>query len=110
MKTIPNMKRVFDEEDSEEDQSMLFTAPYSRDKVYLFDIPVEDREAFFSSSHRAQIVEFILKRKSFSQNPKDVFSIGVNKLLSDNVYLAAYPLHEGLHHFSTELQELHYFI
>lgn len=95
MKTIQsNMKMLFDTE--YEDRSMVFTAPYSRDKEYLFDIPVEDREDFFSSSQRSQIVEFILKRKSFSQNPTDVFSVGINKLVSDNVYLAAYPLHEGL--------------
>lgn len=95
MKTIQsNMKRLFDEEYN--DNSMIFTAPYSRDKEYLFDIPTEDREQFFSSSQRAQIVEFILKRKSFSQNPTDVFSMGINKLLQDSVYLAAYPLHEGL--------------
>ena len=98
MKTIQsNMKDLFDEE--YRDKSMVFTAPYSRDKEYLFDIPTEDREDFFSSSQRAQIVEFILKRKSFSQNPTDVFSLGVNKLISDNVYLAAYPLHEGLEQF-----------
>ena len=98
MKTIQsNMKRLFDEEYN--DNSMIFTAPYSRDKEYLFDIPTEDREQFFSSSQRAQIVEFILKRKSFSQNPTDVFSIGINKLLRDNVYLAAYPLHEGMSSF-----------
>ena len=77
---------------------MIFTAPYSRDKEYLFDIP-ENKEQFFTKSQRAQIVEFILKRKSFSSNATDVFSIGINKLLSDNVYSAAYPLHEGLYEY-----------
>ena len=94
MKTIQsNMKILFDLEFA--DHSMTFTAPYSRGKEYLFDIP-EQREDFFTSSQRAQIVEFILKRKSFSQNANDVFSIGINKLLQDGVYLAAFPLHEGM--------------
>ncbi|CAG2184058.1 unnamed protein product, partial [Oppiella nova] len=67
MKTIQsNMKVLFDEEYSTD--SMVFTAPYTRDKEYLFDIPVPDKEQFFTSSQRAQIVEFILKRKSFTTN------------------------------------------
>ncbi len=94
MKTIrSNLKLLFDEEYNSD--SMIFTAPYSRDKEYLFDIP-EDKEQFFSTSQRAQIVEFILKRKSFSSNCSDVFSMGINKLLSDKVYADAYPLHKGM--------------
>ena len=49
---------------------------------------------FFSSAQRSQIVEFILKRKSFSANLSDT-SFGISKLLHEGAYIAAYPLHEG---------------
>lgn len=92
MKTIQtSWKMLFDEE---EDQTMRFTVAYSKDKEYLFDIPPQ-KEQFFSSAQRAQVVEFILKRKSFSADMNDASAFGINKLLSDNVYIAAYPLHEG---------------
>lgn len=71
-----------------------FTAPYSKDKEYLFDIPA-DKRLFFSSAQRSQIVEFILKRKSFSTNLNDT-SFGISKLLHEGGYIAAYPLHEGV--------------
>jgi hypothetical protein len=107
MKTIrSNLKILFDEEYNSD--SMIFTAPYSKDKEYLFDIP-EDKEQFFSSSQRAQIVEFILKRKSFSSNSSDVFSMGINKLLSDKVYADAYPLHKGMYcAFHYKINSLNY--
>lgn len=41
------------------------------------------------------MVEFILKRKSFSRTQEDVTEFGINKLLSDKVYIASYPIHEG---------------
>ena len=69
-----------------------FTAPYSRDKDYLFD---HEDENFFSPSKRTRIVEFLLKRKRFSDDPEDDFAFGINKLISQGVYSDAYPLHDG---------------
>ena len=93
MKTIQtSWKMLFDED---EDHSMRFTAAYSRDKEYLFDIPPQ-KEQFFSTAQRAQVVEFVLKRKSFSANLSDANEFGISRLLNDKVYIAAYPLHEGL--------------
>lgn len=80
--------------DDNEIYSMCFTAPYSKDKEYLFDVPPQ-KEEFFSPAQRAQVIEFILKRKSFSRNQENVSDFGFNKLLSEKVYVAAYPLHEG---------------
>ncbi|KAJ6217834.1 hypothetical protein RDWZM_008991 [Blomia tropicalis] len=92
MKTMQTTwKMLFDDD---ENHSMRFTAPYSKDKEYMFDIPPQ-KELFFSTAQRAQVVEFILKRKSFSRNQDDVTEFGINKLLSDRVYNAAYPIHEG---------------
>jgi anoctamin-1 len=47
-------------------------------------------------------VNFILERTAFSDQLDDN-SIGIDKLLSDGVYDAAYPLHDG-HHTNSECQ------
>ena len=54
-----------------------FTAVYSRAKDFLFD---HDDENFFSPSKRTRIVEFLLKRKRFSDDKEDDFAFGINKL------------------------------
>ncbi|XP_035211145.1 anoctamin-1-like isoform X1 [Stegodyphus dumicola] len=71
-----------------------FSTVYARDKEYLFDIP-RKKEDFFSPAQRARIVQFILKRKSFTNDHTDIFGFGIKKLLADGIYTAAYPLHEG---------------
>ncbi|KAG8177061.1 hypothetical protein JTE90_016890, partial [Oedothorax gibbosus] len=71
-----------------------FSTVYSRDKEYLFKIP-KRKEDFFSPAQRSRIVQFILKRKSFTDDHTDVFGFGMKKLLADGIYEAAYPLHEG---------------
>jgi anoctamin-1 len=94
MKQIETSWRlVFDDEDPY--SKGKFTAPFTRDKIYLFHIPTQ-RDRFFTSSQRSQIVDFILKRKTYASNSSDAASFGINKLLQDGVYLACYPLHEGL--------------
>ncbi|XP_064083662.1 anoctamin-1-like isoform X6 [Macrobrachium nipponense] len=67
-----------------------FTAVYSRDKEYLFDIS----EDLFTTAIRARIVDFILRRKKF-KNDGDDFDFGIEKLLNEGTYDAAYPIHEG---------------
>lgn len=57
-------------------------AEFSRDKDYLFNI---DDENFFPTHIRIMIVAFILERQME----------GIQRLLSENVYSAAYPLHDG---------------
>ncbi|EEC20511.1 transmembrane protein 16D, putative [Ixodes scapularis] len=72
-----------------------FAVTFSMSKEYLFDIP-PCKEDFFSSAQRAQIVHFILQRKSFSRKrAHKKYDFGVSRLLADGVYLAAFPLHEG---------------
>lgn len=100
MKQIETSWRlVFDEDDPY--SKGKFTAPFTRDKLYIFDIPAQ-KERFFSSSQRSQIVDFILKRKNFANSKSnDASSFGMNKLLQEGVYLASYPLHEGRLHESS---------
>ncbi|CAG0884101.1 unnamed protein product [Darwinula stevensoni] len=73
-------------------QEKTFTATYSRDKEYLFNM----KEDIFTSSMRSRIVDFILCRKHFRVETKACeMSFGVQKLLMDRTYDAAYPLHDG---------------
>ncbi|XP_026323434.1 anoctamin-1-like isoform X3 [Hyposmocoma kahamanoa] len=68
------------------------TAIYSKDKEYLFDT---QSECFWTPSIRSRIVQFILDRKKFSEHPTDDFCFGISRLISNNTYSAAYPLHDG---------------
>lgn len=55
-----------------------------------------DDENFFTSSIRSRIVDFILKRKRFKDDIEDEFAFGIERLLTEGVYSAAYPLHDVL--------------
>lgn len=50
---------------------------------------------FFNSITRARIVQFILDRQRYSRDDTHKFRSGINKLLVDETYIAAYPLHDG---------------
>lgn len=39
-------------------------------------------------------MQFILDRKRFSQKDNEDFAFGIERLLHDRVYTAAYPLHD----------------
>ncbi|CAK9797502.1 Ano1 [Anthophora plagiata] len=69
-----------------------FTAVYSRDKEYLFDL---DSPNFFTAATRARIVQFILDRTRFTESNNDDFAFGIERLISENAYVATYPLHDG---------------
>lgn len=72
-----------------------FSVTFSMSKEYLFDIPCR-KENFFSATQKAQIINFILQRKSFTRKTSEKKRFfGINRLLADGVYLAAFPLHEG---------------
>ena len=51
-------------------------------------------ENFFTSSIRSRIVDFILKRKRFKEDVDDEFAFGIERLISEGIYSAAYPLHD----------------
>ncbi|XP_058063124.1 anoctamin-4 [Anopheles bellator] len=77
----------------------IFAAPeyrllyeYSRDKPYLFN---DQEPNFFTPSIRIAVVNFILERAYFSENVDDKKDIGIGRLVEDQVYLDAYPLHDG---------------
>lgn len=73
-----------------------FTAVYSRDKEYLFNL---DSPNFFTTATRARIVQFILDRTRFTETKDDDFAFGIDRLISEKAYIAAYPLHDVSHFF-----------
>ncbi|XP_073989363.1 anoctamin-1-like isoform X2 [Rhodnius prolixus] len=79
------------------------TAEYSRHKSYLF---AENSENFFSPQIKTIVVDFILERTSFSLETGSVSDVGIQKLISDGVYKAAYPLHDGFYTDPTCLRGL----
>ncbi|XP_053669255.1 anoctamin-4 [Anopheles marshallii] len=65
---------------------------YSREKPYLFN----DKEPnFFTPSIRIAVAHFILERTYFSEAVEEKKDIGIRRLMEDQVYLDAYPLHDG---------------
>lgn len=70
----------------------FFNAGFLMDKQDRF--VVKDRETFFSSAQRSQIVWQILMRTRYDDDDSD--KVGIARLLSNSVYKAAYPLHDGL--------------
>ncbi|KAJ8977505.1 hypothetical protein NQ317_017123 [Molorchus minor] len=83
---------VFVDKNTFPDKGHRFTAIYSRDREYLFDI---DSPCFFTPAIHSRIVQFILDRKRFSKNPNSSFAFGIERLLEEKAYVAAYPLHDG---------------
>lgn len=73
-----------------------FTAVYSRDKEYLFDL---NSPNFFTSATRSRIVQFVLDRTKFTETKEDDFAFGIERLISEHAYVAAYPLHDASYIF-----------
>ncbi|CAH0560973.1 unnamed protein product [Brassicogethes aeneus] len=70
-------------------QKYQLTAEFSRDKEYLFDTKAPN---FFNSSVRTTVISYILERERFGREDQDK---GVKRLITEGVYKAAYPLHDG---------------
>ncbi|XP_061274151.1 anoctamin-2 [Bos javanicus] len=64
--------------------------PFSREKMYLYNI--QDKDTFFDNATRSRIVHEILKRTTCSRANN---MMGINSLIANNIYEAAYPLHDG---------------
>lgn len=55
---------------------------------FRFDMEAPD---FFNTSVRITVVSYILEREQFGKHCHDK---GIKRLLSENIYKAAYPLHD----------------
>ncbi|XP_037616622.1 anoctamin-4-like [Sebastes umbrosus] len=91
---LPRKPMKFDKEtlpDLEENES--FTAPFSRSRIHHFII--HNKETFFNNATRSRIVHHILQRVKYEEGKN---KMGLNRLLSNSSYEAAFPLHEGSYH------------
>ncbi|XP_077424078.1 anoctamin-3 isoform X2 [Vanacampus margaritifer] len=72
------------------EETDCYTAPFSRARMHHFTI--NNRETFFSNSTRSRIVHHVLQRTKYEDGK---LKIGINRLLGNNTYEAAFPPHEG---------------
>ncbi|XP_031715512.1 anoctamin-3 isoform X3 [Anarrhichthys ocellatus] len=72
------------------EETDCYTAPFSRVRMHHFTI--NNIGTFFSNSTRSRIVHHVLQRTKYEDGkPK----MGINRLLGNNTYEAAFPPHEG---------------
>uniref|UniRef100_A0A8C4H8T6 Anoctamin n=1 Tax=Dicentrarchus labrax TaxID=13489 RepID=A0A8C4H8T6_DICLA len=57
-----------------------------------FSFTINNRETFFSNSTRSRIVHHVLQRTKYEDGK---LKMGINRLLGNNTYEAAFPPHEG---------------
>lgn len=69
----------------------MLSSPSDLTLIYRFDI---NHPSFFTAAIRSRIVKFILDRIRFSIDMSDSYAFGIDRLTSDEVYIAAYPLHD----------------
>ncbi|KAH8256409.1 hypothetical protein KR032_006344 [Drosophila birchii] len=86
------LRHIYVDENVFPKRAHRFTAIYSRDKEYLFDIR---QDCFFTTAVRSRIVEFILDRQRFPAKNQHDMAFGIDRLIAEGVYCAAYPLHDG---------------
>uniref|UniRef100_A0A671VIY5 Anoctamin n=1 Tax=Sparus aurata TaxID=8175 RepID=A0A671VIY5_SPAAU len=97
---LPRKPMKFDNDtlpDLEENES--FTAPFSRSRIHHFII--HNKDTFFNNATRSRIVHHILQRVKYEEGKN---KMGLNRLLSNNSYEAAFPLHEGRYHSKNSIR------
>ncbi|KAG7497295.1 anoctamin-4 isoform X1 [Solea senegalensis] len=97
---LPRKPMKFDNNtlpDLEENES--FTAPFSRSRIHHFII--HNKDTFFNNATRSRIVHHILQRVKYEEGKN---KMGLNRLLSNNSYEAAFPLHEGSYHSKNSIR------
>uniref|UniRef100_A0A8B9IRL4 Anoctamin n=1 Tax=Amazona collaria TaxID=241587 RepID=A0A8B9IRL4_9PSIT len=72
------------------EENDCYTAPFSQQRIHHFII--HNKETFFNNATRSRIVHHILQRVKYEEGKN---KIGLNRLLSNGSYEAAFPLHEG---------------
>lgn len=61
--------------------------------LYFFRFDTESPD-FFTSSVKSCIVDFILERQKYVDSSDAPFAVGINRMLAEELYSAAYPLHD----------------
>nr|XP_057935307.1 anoctamin-7 [Doryrhamphus excisus]XP_057935308.1 anoctamin-7 [Doryrhamphus excisus] len=70
----------------------FYTCQFRNNKLERF-LGSEDRETFFKTTQRHQILYEILARTPYGSVSKG--EVGIDRLLNEQVFTSAYPLHEG---------------
>lgn len=98
------------DEDLLPEEPNYFTAPFNRSRMDQYigvefinkEFVIKDKDTFFTNSQRSKICYEILSRTHFSDLDDDEDKInkkfGVRKLVDNQTYNAAYPLHDGRYH------------
>ncbi|XP_057314546.1 anoctamin-4-like isoform X2 [Hydractinia symbiolongicarpus] len=71
-----------------------YTCEFRRDRMDKYIFP-ENKEDFFSSAQRSRVVHRILMRCRYDDRKHH--QMGINRLIANGSYTAAYPLHDGPH-------------
>ncbi|KAF2978975.1 hypothetical protein EK904_006647, partial [Melospiza melodia maxima] len=74
------------------EETDCYTAPFSRARIHHFTI--NNKDSFFSNSTRSRIVHHVLQRTKYEDGKS---KMGINRLLNNGTYEAAFPPHEGSH-------------
>ncbi|XP_037533840.1 anoctamin-7 [Nematolebias whitei] len=69
-----------------------YTCQFRTNKLERF-LGSEDKETFFKTTQRHQVMYEILARTPYGSPNKG--EVGIDRLMSEQVFTAAYPLHEG---------------
>uniref|UniRef100_A0A8C3KA56 Anoctamin n=1 Tax=Calidris pygmaea TaxID=425635 RepID=A0A8C3KA56_9CHAR len=69
-----------------------YTCPFKANKLRWF-LGSDEQDTFFSTTQRHQILYEILATTQYGHSRER--EVGVDRLLSENVFTAAFPLHEG---------------
>ncbi|XP_075727736.1 anoctamin-4-like isoform X2 [Rhipicephalus microplus] len=72
------------------DETEYFNAEFVRQREHMYLI--QNKDCFFSQAIRSRIAWEVLMRTTYDENDRQK---GVYRLLNEQVYLAAYPLHDG---------------
>ncbi|XP_022096905.1 anoctamin-7-like isoform X1 [Acanthaster planci] len=70
----------------------FFTCTFKRSKLHKF-LGSENKETFFSNTERTRVVNEILQSCTYGKRRRA--EIGIDRLLEEDVFQAAYPLHDG---------------
>ncbi|XP_074497037.1 anoctamin-7 isoform X1 [Sebastes fasciatus] len=75
-----------------------YTCQFRTNKLERF-LGSDNRETFFKTTQRHQVLYEILARTAYGSVKRG--EVGIDRLLSEQVFTAAYPLHEGDFHLPT---------
>lgn len=90
------------------DIDLIITYHVNVSILFFFDRFDVKQSCFFTAAIRSRIVQFILDRKRFSNDALNDYAFGIDRLIAEEAYMAAYPLHDGELHTRGSMRQLLY--